>query len=278
MRKLILKLIRRLAKFARLVLALVGVGFVTLAFVLIKHHDMAVFSPSGIIADKESRLIFTATALMLIIVVPVFLLTIFIAWRYRAGNTKAKYSPDWDHNLAIETLWWVLPLIIIGTLSVVAWRSSYELDPFKKLSSSEKPMTIQVVALQWKWLFIYPDQDIASVNYVRFPANRPIDFEITADAPMNSFWIPKLGGQIYAMSGMSTHLHLMASETGTFNGSSANISGEGFASMRFTAQASSENDFETWLKDAKKINQDLSLGSYERLAEPSLHNPVAIYS
>ena len=132
--------------------------------------------------------------LSLIVVIPVYIMLFLFAWKYREGNTKAKYSPDWDHSALLETIWWTVPLLLITILSVVTWNSSHDLDPFRPLNSSVKPVKIQVVALQWKWLFIYPEQNIASVNYVEFPVNTPVDFEITADAPMNSFWIPQVGG------------------------------------------------------------------------------------
>ena len=220
----------------------------------------------------------TATLLMLIVVIPVFALTIFIAWRYRAGNKEARYTPDWDHNRLIEFSWWAIPTIIITGLAIVTWKSSHELDPFRPLSSTTPPMTIQVVAMQWKWLFIYPSQNIASVNFVQFPVNTPINFEITSDAPMNSFWIPRLGGQIYAMSGMSTHLHLMADTAGSYNGSSANISGEGFAGMKFIAKASTAADFDNWLQQMQSSPDQLSIERYNKLAEPSVDNPPSYYA
>ena len=178
-----------------------------------------------------------AALLSLVVVIPVFAMTIYIVWRYRESNQKAKYSPDWDHNSKVETIWWLIPTLLIVVLSVVTWNSSHSLDPFKPIKSSVKPLRVQVIALQWKWLFIYPEQGVASTNILELPVDRPINFEVTADAPMNSFWIPQLGGQIYAMAGMSTQLHLMASEAGTYAGASANLSGKGFAKMKFDTKA-----------------------------------------
>jgi cytochrome o ubiquinol oxidase subunit 2 len=224
----------------------------------------AVLNPSGIIASKERDLIILTVFLGAIVVLPVFFMLFFVAWRYREGNDKAKYSPDWQNNRWIEGVWWGVPLLIISILGVVAWQSSHELDPYKPLDSAEKPVKVQVVALQWRWLFIYPDEKMASMNELRFPVNTPINFEITADAPMNSFWIPKLGSQVYAMPGMSTQLHLEAHEIGEFEGRSANISGEGFADMHFAAKAVSRDDFENWIKaQQKEANLDTSL--YEQL-------------
>ena len=161
---------------------------------------------------------------------------------------------------------------------MITWDSSHALDPYRPLSSNVKPLTIQVVALDWKWLFIYPKQDIATVNYVQFPANTPITFDVTSDAPMNSFWIPQLGGQIYAMPGMATELHLEASQNGSFDGSSANISGKGFSGMTFTAKATSSADFNAWVKTVQQAPQNLDAAAYVALAKPSENVPRAYYA
>lgn len=243
-----------------------------------RSHNIAVLNPKGTIGSKERSLIIEATLLMLIVVIPVYIMTFMIAWKYREGNKKAKYMPDWDHHNALEFLWWAIPGLIILVLAVITFRSSHELDPFKQLSSTKVPMTIQVVALDWKWLFIYPKQNIASVNLTEFPAGTPIDFEITSDAPMNSFWIPQLGGQIYAMSGMRTHLHLVADNPGSFRGVSANISGKGFAGMNFTAKAATEAEFNNWVESVKNRPAKLNAKAYDELAKPSENNPVAYFS
>jgi cytochrome o ubiquinol oxidase subunit 2 len=251
---------------------------VAIAVHYLRTTDIAVFSPRGPIAQKERNLIVFTLALSLIVVIPVFVLLAGFAWRYREGNPKAKYSPNLDHSAIAETVWWLVPTVLIVILSVVTWQSSHSLDPFRAIDSSTPPITIQVVAMDWKWLFIYPQQNIAAVNYVQFPVNTPVNFQITSDAPMNSFWIPQLAGQIYAMPGMSTQLHLMATQTGSFRGSSANISGQGFAGMDFIAKASSKADFETWLSSVKKSAKQLDVSSYNTLAKPSSDNPVAYYS
>jgi cytochrome o ubiquinol oxidase subunit 2 len=160
---------------------------------------------------------------------------------------------------------------------VVTWRSSHQLDPRVALVSDKKALTVQVVALQWRWLFLYPEQGVASLNYVQMPINRPVHFEITADAPMNSFWIPKLGGQIYAMAGMETQLNLMASQTGEYRGSSANLSGAGFAGMDFTARAVSQDSFDRWAASAKR-NPPLNYTGYQLLARPSSDASEATYT
>src|SRR3989344_8743312 len=214
------------------------VGITILVAVLLGGGTIAVLNPKGIVATQERNLIIFALLLSLTVVIPVFILTFAIAWKFREGREE-KYEPDWDHNKWLEFVWWAVPAAIILVLAAVTWTSTHQLDPFKPLSSSTQPITIQVVALQWKWLFIYPEQNIATVNFVQFPARTPINFELTADAPMNSFWIPQLSGQIYAMAGHKTQLHLMADETGEFAGSAAEISGRGFAGMKFSAKATS---------------------------------------
>lgn len=263
----------------RAVLGVMAVlGLVGILIVIFKDANIPVLMPKGIIAEKERQLVFIAVALSMIVVIPVFIMLFVIAWRYREQNTKATYSPDWDSNKWIETLWWGVPLVIITILGVITWQSSHELDPFKPLSSATKPVKIEVVALQWKWLFIYPDYGVASVNEVSFPAHSPIDFEITADAPMNSFWIPSLGSQVYAMTGMSTQLHLQADQEGTYPGRSANISGEGFADMSFSAVASSQKGFDEWVKQAKQSGKNLDAGTYASLAKPGSESAPSFYT
>lgn len=245
---------------------------------LVRGHAIPILQPQGVIAREQRQLMFIAVALGLGVILPVFVMTFLIVWRYHESNKQARYSPDWDHNVTLESIWWGLPCLIILGLSILTWQSSHTLDPFKPIAAAAKPMTIQVVALQWKWLFIYPEQRIATVNYVQFPEQTPINFEITGDGPMNSFWIPSLGGQIYAMAGMSTHLHLMADSTGSYHGASANLSGKGFAGMQFTARSTSAKDFKNWATSIKPSSNHLSLAEYDKLVRPSENNPIAYYS
>lgn len=254
--------------------AMVLIAFIAILTMLVYGNDIPVLNPQGEVADKERDLIIFGTVLSLIIVIPVFTMTFWIAWKYREGNKKAKYQPDWDHSRLFESIWWGVPLILIIILSVVTWKSSHDLDPFKPLQAEGKPLRVQVVALQWKWLFIYPEQEIATVNYVQFPEDRPVNFEVTSDAPMNSFWIPSLGGQIYAMNGMVTKLHLIADQPGEYRGSSANISGRGFAGMKFVAESTTDSAFKEWVSEAKKSSRSLGIEEYPGLSEPSENNPV----
>jgi cytochrome o ubiquinol oxidase subunit 2 len=259
-------------------IAVIILWFIGLLVYYLHNANFAVLDPKGLVAFRERKLMITTVVLGLFVLLPVFIMTALIAWRYREGNTKAKYSPNLAGNRFAETLWWGIPSVIIFILSVITWNSSHELDPRAALHVSGKPMTIQVVALDWKWLFIYPEQHLASVNYAQLPVGRPVSFEITADAPMNSFWIPQLGSQIYAMPGMVTHLHLIADKPGSYAGSSANLSGKGFASMRFEARAGTDAEFGAWMRQAQQTPSVLDLNTYDRLAKPSVNNRVEQFS
>ncbi|MET1033031.1 MAG: ubiquinol oxidase subunit II, partial [Candidatus Saccharimonadales bacterium] len=269
-------------KFRLPILILLSVGAVlAAALLLLRGNNFAVLDPKGPIAQEQFNLIIFTSLLSLIVVVPVFVLTFYIVWKYRAGrvdNKKAAYSPEWDHSRTAETIWWLVPLMLIAVLAVITWITTHKLDPYRPIVSDKKPITVQVVALQWKWLFIYPEQKIASVNYLQFPKDTPINFEITADAPMNSFWIPQLGGQVYAMAGMQTKLHLQAAEIGEFKGSSANISGEGFAGMKFSAWATSQQEFDEWVESTRQAPYALTMSEYDALAKPSENNPPSFYT
>jgi cytochrome o ubiquinol oxidase subunit II len=232
-----------------------------------------VFNPKGFVASEQKELIITAVVLMLIAVIPAIALTFFFAFKYRDGK-KNKYTPNVDHNTPAQLAWVGLLITIIAVIAVMAWKGSHRLDPRKPIASDKNPITIQVVALQWRWLFIYPEQEIATINYIRIPEDTPINFEITADAPMNSFWIPQLGGQMYAMNGMKTTLHLIADEPGTYRGQSSNISGEGFSGMKFLVQAESEKEFNAWIETSRFYANNMD---YEALAKPSTDNAIAYY-
>lgn len=259
-------------------IALIFFGAVLSTGLYVYGNNIAVLNPRGLLAERERRLMITALILMLIVVIPVYIMTFAIAWRYRAGNTKAKYTPDWDRSLKAELTWWGVPLAIIAILAVITWQSSHQLDPYRPIDSNKKPLTVQVIALDWKWLFIYPEQKVASLNFMEMPVGRPVNFEITSDAPTNSFWIPQLGGQIYAIAGMKSELNLMADSPGTYNGLSANISGRGFAGMKFTVLASSDEGFNQWVAAAAGSAEKLNLTEYNRLAKPSQNNPVKYYA
>jgi cytochrome o ubiquinol oxidase subunit 2 len=215
---------------------------------------------------------------MLLVVVPVILMTLIFAWKYRASNKNATYAPKWSHSTKIEVVIWTVPILIIIALGVITYKSTHALDPYRPLESDVKPVTIEVVALDWKWVFIYPEQGIATVNKIVFPANTPVNFRITSDSVMNSFFIPGLGGQIYAMAGMTTKLHLIANKNAEMDGISANYSGAGFTGMKFKAIATSEEDFNAWVAEVKASPKQLDNAEYAALEKPSENNPVELYS
>jgi cytochrome o ubiquinol oxidase subunit II len=239
--------------------------------------NIALFNPKGQIAAQQKSLIITAVLLMLIVVIPVLIMTFYISWKYRAGK-KSQYTPNWDFSPKLEFIWWAFPTAIILLIATMTWKSTYALDPYKSIESDVKPITIQVVALQWKWLFIYPEQNIATINFFQFPEKTPIHFQLTADAPMNSFWIPQLGGQMYAMAGMTTQLNLIADEPGEFAGSAAEINGHGFSDMGFLAKSTSPMDFEAWVLSVRQSSLPLTIKNYEDLAKPTTNNPKTLYS
>jgi cytochrome o ubiquinol oxidase subunit 2 len=239
---------------------------------------VALMDPKGPVAAQEKSLIITATLLMLIVVIPVIVMTLAFAWRYRASNREATYRPNWSYSHRIEVAVWSVPVAIIAVLGVLTWKTTHELDPYKPLESSVKPIEVQVVALDWKWLFIYPEQHIATVNEIQFPAGTPVNFKITSDTVMNVFFIPQLGSQIYAMAGMQTQVHLIADQPGTYDGLSANFSGAGFPDMKFKATATSQAGFDAWVAKVKASGNKLGLDNYADLAKPSSKAPVKYFS
>lgn len=264
-------------KFTLILLAILS--FLFGIFFVLRSEYALVMHPKGIIAQHERNLIITNYLLMFTIVIPTFIILFIVAWRYRAKNSKAQYDPDHSFGVLGELMLWVVPSIVIAVMIVITWYRTYELDPYQPLKSEVKPLTIQVVALDWKWLFIYPEQQIAAVNFVQFPAHTPIRFELAADgSPMNSFWIPQLSGQIYAMTGMVTPLHIMADELGEYSGRASEINGMGYAGMIFVAKATSQLDFDKWVESVKQSGLRLTEEIYDELVKPSENNPVVFYS
>ena len=271
--------------FVTSILAIIAL-VVTIGFLRTRNYH--VLDAQGLIAAQQRDLLYFATALSLIVILPVFVLTWHIVRTYRVDSKrpakKRPYQPEWDHNHKLEALWWAIPSVIILALSVVTWTTSHSLDPYKPLEISATasanttgPLDIQVVALEWNWLFLYPEQGIATLNHLVVPAGTPLNFKITADAPMNSFWIPQLGGQVYAMSGMSSKLHLIADQPGTFRGSSANLSGEGYADMNFQTKALNLSDFNDWVRSATNGKPQLTANTYEELRKPERGREAATY-
>lgn len=240
--------------------------------------NMTLLDPKGQVGMDEKSLIITSTLLMLIVVIPVIVMTLAFAWKYRASNTKATYKPNWSHSTPIELVVWLVPCAIIAVLGTLTWTSTHELDPYRPLDSEVKPIVIQAVSLDWKWLFIYPEQGIATVNEIAFPTDTPVNFQITSQNAMNSFFIPQLGSQIYSMAGMQTKLHLIANEEGKFDGLSSNFSGDGFSGMKFQAIATSEKGFADWVAKVKAAPKTLDQSNYPELVKPSENDPAQYFS
>jgi cytochrome o ubiquinol oxidase subunit 2 len=247
-----------------LVLAVALLGAATLG-----GCSEGVLDPKGPIAVAERQILFNSLGIMLAIVIPTILATLSVAWWFRASNTRARYMPEFAYSGRLELLVWSVPIMTVFLVGGVAWVGSHDLDPPKAIASNVTPVKVQVVSLDWKWLFIYPDQGIATVNRLTIPAGTPISFEITSSGVMNSFFVPQLGGQIYAMSGMVTRLHLLADHTGTYRGISSNYSGAGFSDMHFDVDAVPAEQFARWAAAAHDSGPVLDTQAYAELARPS---------
>lgn len=248
--------------------------------VLLSGCDSALLDPKGQIGLEQRSLILTAFGLMMIVVIPAVLMAVGFASKYRASNKDAKYSPNWSHSNKVEAVVWTVPILIILFPAVLTSKTTHALEPSKPLAHDEKPITIEVVSMDWKWFFIYPEQGIATVNEIAFPANVPVHFKVTSNSVMNSFFIPRLGSQIYAMAGMQTQLHLIANEPGTYDGISASYSGPGFSGMKFKAIATPDRaTFDQWVAKAKQsANAMDSMETFDKLAAPSEYNKVEYFS
>jgi len=255
----------------------VGVVLLAIVFLFLSSCDSGALAPRGQVAAAELKLTIFSLELMLLVVVPVIFMACWFAWRYREGN-NGKYRPEWNHSTLLEIVWWTIPCIIILILGTVTWKTTHSLDPYKPLDSEIEPVTVEVVSLDWKWLFIYPESNIATLNYLKIPAGTPINFKITAASPMNSFIIPQLGGQIYAMTGMKTQLHLMADTLGAYRGLATNYTGVGFAGMHFMTEVVSPEDFTSWISSVKATPAHLtSTVFWNELVPKSIDNPVRYY-
>jgi cytochrome o ubiquinol oxidase subunit 2 len=262
------------------IIGILAILVALLAIVFVLRSENALLThPKGIIAQSEWKLIATNYLLMFIVIIPTFIFLFVTVWKCRAKHSKEEKDPE--HSLSVfgELLLWMIPSIVVAVMAVITWKAAHELDPYEPIKSEVEPLTIQVIALDWKWLFIYPEQGIATLNFVQFPFGTPIHFELAADgSPMNSFWIPQLSGQIYSMTGMTTQLHVMADEPGIYSGRAAEINGKGFADMTFIVKSISPSDFVDWVAQVKQSPLQLTDSIYDELAKPSLNNPVALYS
>ena len=249
--------------------------------------DRAVLDPAGDVARQQRNIIYISTGLMLLIIIPVLILIVLFAWRYRKGG-GGTYDPGFDHSTSLELVIWAAPLLIIIALGALTWSSTHLLDPFRPLdpvaagpeaaAPAAPPLHVQVVAMDWKWLFIYPDQGVATVNELVLPVNRPVSFEITSTNMMNSFYAPTLAGMVYAMPGMRSQLHAVLNRPGTYEGFSANYSGAGFSDMRFRLRGVDDAAFGAWVAQAKGGGRALDLNTYRQLAQPSEKVPPVLFA
>ena len=249
-------------KYGLLTVVLIGAA-------MLSGCNEGVLDPKGPIATAERQILFNSLGIMLAIVIPTILATLGVAYWFRSSNKRARYLPDFAYSGRIEILVWSIPIMTVLLVGGVAWVGSHDLDPPKAIASAIKPVRVQVVSLDWKWLFIYPDEGIASVNRLTVPVGTPISFELTSSGVMNSFLVPQLGGQIYTMAGMVTRLHLQADHAGTYRGMSANYSGAGFSDMVFSVDAVPTEKFAQWMAATRATGPALDAQSYAALAKPS---------
>lgn len=257
-------------------------GLIDLAVVMglmLKGHDIALFHPKGLIAQDELGLIELTSAVLSAIAIPSLFLFYFFAWKYRETNPKATYDPTIRHGKRFMITIWAIPCFVMVVMSCIMWTSTQKLDPHKPIASTTKTLTVQVIALRWKWLFIYPEQRVASVNFVMLPESTPVQFELTADdAPMSSFWIPHLAGQLYAMTGHVNTLNIVTDTPGDYEGQTAEINGAGYAGMKFTARVDTQDAFNDWAKSTAQSYPNLDASAYAKLLAPSENNPQQYFN
>jgi cytochrome o ubiquinol oxidase subunit II len=259
-------------------LSVIALGVIGITVVLHSKHALIVH-PKGIIAEKELELIVLNILLMLLIILPTYAWLFTVVWKYCIKNERAVHDPNYRSGPLVDLMMWGCPFIIVAVMAFVTWDRTHALDPYKSLESEKKPLLIQVIALDWKWLFIYPELGIASLNYLFIPERTPIHLRLTADgAPMNSFWIPQLSGQIYSMTGMSTQLHLMADGPGEYKGRAVEINGEGYSDMTFSVKSDTLQNFEEWVKQVKTSSFRLTEDIYRSLVAPSVNKSVVLFS
>jgi cytochrome o ubiquinol oxidase subunit II len=250
---------------------------VPIGVTLLGGCSQGILDPQGPISSAERLLLINSTAIMLVVVIPVIVATLAFAWWYRASNPHATRSPDESYEGRVEFVVWSIPALTVILLGGVIWIGSHQLDPRAPIPAKSDPLHVDVVALDWKWLFIYPDQGLAAVNQLVMPTGTPIEFRLTSATVMNSFFVPQLGSQIYAMSGMTTHLNLLADKPGDYPGFSANFSGDGFSDMRFVVKAMPTDDFNAWVGQVRSNGSSLDSASYAKLAKPSQDVPPITY-
>ena len=247
---------------------IVAVLLVGLFAALLHGKQIDVLAPAGVVAEEQRQILMFALILSALVVIPVFVMLAVFSFKYRESNKKARYDPNWSENAVLEGVWWGIPIVIIGILGVITFQTSHSLDPYRKIGEGTKPLAIQVIGLQWKWLFIYPEHGVATLNYAPVPLEHPVHFSLTTEAPMSAFWIPALGSQIYAMNGMESQLNTKATKLGSYTGYNTNINGEGYAKMTFETDVVTEEAFADWVRKTKAEGSELDMKTYEKIAEP----------
>jgi cytochrome o ubiquinol oxidase subunit 2 len=262
-------------------------GLLSFPFLLLGGCNLVLLNPSGDVAHQQSDIMITTTIIIALIIVPVLVAIAVVAWRYRASNRQARYDAEWDHSPQLELVVWAVPLLIIIAVGAVSWIGTHKTDPYRALdriasgqpvAADVKPLEVDVVSLRWKWLFLYPQYGVATVNELAAPVDRPIRFKLTADAMMDSFFVPALAGQVYTMPGMQTILHGVINKPGEYRGFSANYSGSGFTDMRFTFHGLTTQDFDAWVGKVRAAGGDLDRAAYDQLRQPSRNAPVHSYA
>jgi cytochrome o ubiquinol oxidase subunit II len=240
--------------------------------------EVALLHPGGPIAASELFVILVAFGLMLIVVIPVVVMALWFPRRYREGNPRGGYDPAWSDSARVDAVIWLIPAAIVAVLATLTWRESHRLDPAVPIRSEVAPLEVDVVSLDWKWLFIYPQQGVAAVNQLVIPARTPISFRLTSGSVMTSFFIPQLGSQIYAMAGRQSRLHLMADAPGVYAGQNQQFSGRGFSGMHFKVLALAPAQFDDWVRNARRARETLDLARFRELSRPGADAPVTVYS
>ena len=254
------------------------IGLLAITAFLSGCSKMVVLDPKGPVGSDERVLIYWAIGLMLIVIVPVFVMAFWFAAKYKASNKKANYDPKWTDSVKVEIVIWLVPILIIAGLSYLTIESTNKLDPYKPLQAKVKPIKVEVISTDWNWLFIYPDYNIASINELVFPEKAPLSFKLTSASVMTSFFIPQLGSQMYVMAGMTTRLHLLASDTGTYVGQNIEFSGPGYNTMHFKAISLTPSAFEEWVEKVKQSPDSLDMKTYKKISSPNVGYPVTFYS
>lgn len=272
-------MIARMQKLVQLI-SLLTIFLIMLSLTGCQVLHIGLLNPKGVIAFEERKLFFDTLALMLIVVLPVIVMSFTFVYHYQASHRIKDYKPNWSHNHFLESLWWGIPCVIIVVLAGLTWKKTHELDPFKPIPGLHaKPMLIEAIALPWKWLFIYPEQNIATMNDLVIPVEQPVEFWFTTDnVPMSAFLIPQLGSQIYTMAGMRTRLNLIANQTGHYEGLNTQFNGDGFSDMHFSVEVVDLKQFQKWLAEVKKSPQHLTDQTYHELLKPSIKEKPQFFS